>query len=160
MRGEVVTPRSWVIALPAALTAAFLSAGVSACLQSETQRKDELRERAEEILPPGARLLVIGYGDCVELAASPSCAEVVFEMAEPDSGTRAALLRDEAERHGWKITHSDDAPGGWSVFASRGDFTAVAFLWRPEAYGVDCRGQPNPKSDDDRFCFNTLNVQS
>ena len=43
--------------------------------------------------------------------------------------------------------------------ASRGDFTAVAFLWRPEAYGVDCPGQPNPKSENDRFCFNTLNIE-
>ena len=155
----MVKRRSWAIVVPAALTAALLSAGVSACLQSEPQRKEELRQRAEEILPPGARVRVIGYGDCVELAASPSCAEVVFEMTERDSGARAALLRAEAERNGWKITHSDDAPGGWSVFASRDDFTAVAFLWRPEAYGVDCRSQPNPKSEDGRFCFNTLNIE-
>jgi hypothetical protein len=40
---------------------------------SEGQRKAELRERAEEILPTGARGHVLGYGDCVELAPSPLC---------------------------------------------------------------------------------------
>jgi hypothetical protein len=151
--------RTWVLVWPAVLTAAFLSTGVSACVQSESQRKAELRKRAEEILPRDARIRVIGYGDCVELAASPSCAQVVFEMSERDSGARAALLRDEAERNGWTVTHSDDAQGGWSVFAKRGEFTAVAFLWRPEVYEVDCTDEPDPRSDTDKFCFNTLNIE-
>jgi hypothetical protein len=117
-----------------------------------------MREQADELLPPGARIRVIGYGDCVELAASPSCAQVVFEMKERDSAARAASVRAEAERNGWRITHSDDAQGGWSVFAQRRGFTAVAFFWRPEVYGADCE-HPNPRSEDDKFCFNTLNIQ-
>jgi hypothetical protein len=153
------TRRNRVLVLPAALTALFLGTGVSACLQSGSQRKTELRERAEELLPPDARVRAVGYGDCVELAASPSCAKVVFEMPQRDSEARAALLRAEAERNGWTITHSDDAQGGWSVFATRGEFTAVAFLWRPEVYEVDCTDEPDPGSEPDRFCFNTLNIQ-
>jgi hypothetical protein len=137
---------------------AFLSLGVSSCLQTEEQRKAELRERAEEILPPSARLRVLDYGDCVELASSPSCAQVVFEMPERDSARRAALVRAEAERNGWTVTHSDDAQGGWSAFLKRDEFTAVVFLWRPEVYDVDCQGRPDPTVDSNRFCFNTLSV--
>jgi glutamate/tyrosine decarboxylase-like PLP-dependent enzyme len=138
--------------------AAFLSLGISGCFQTEEQRKAELRERAEEILPPRARLRVLDYGDCVELASSPSCAQVVFEMPERDSARRAALVRAEAERNGWTVTHSDDAQGGWSAFLKRDEFTAVVFLWRPEVYDVDCEGRPNPTLESNRFCFNTLSV--
>jgi hypothetical protein len=137
---------------------AFFSLGVSGCLQTEEQRKAELRERAEEILPPSARLRVLDYGDCVELASSPSCAQVVFEMRERDSARRAALVRAEAERNGWTVTHSDDAQGGWSAFLKRGEYTAVVFLWRPEVYEVDCEGRPDPTLESNRFCFNTLSV--
>jgi hypothetical protein len=84
---------------------------------------------------------------------------MVFAVSEPDSARRAARLRVEAEDHGWTITDSDDAPGGWSVFASRNGFTAVAFLWRPEAYDVDCQKQPDPRSEADKFCFNTLSIE-
>jgi hypothetical protein len=137
---------------------AFFGLGISGCLQSEEQRKAELRERAEEILPPSARLRVLDYGDCVELASSPSCAEVVFEMPERDSARRAALVRAEAEHNGWTVTHSDDAQGGWSAFLERDEFTAVVFLWRPEVYDVDCQGRPDPTVESNRFCFNTLSV--
>ena len=85
---------------------------------------------------------------------APSCVQVIFELAEPDSAGRAALLRDSAERNGWSVTHAEDAAGGWSVWLKRDEFTAVAFLWRPEVY--ECNGEPDPKSDD--YCFNTLNV--
>ena len=137
---------------------AFFGLGISGCLQTEEQRKAELRERAEEILPPSARLRVLDYGDCVELASSPSCAQVVFEMPERDSAGRAALVRAEAERNGWTVTHSDDAEGGWSAFLKRAEYTAVVFLWRPEVYDVDCEGRPDPTLESNRFCFNTLNV--
>jgi hypothetical protein len=140
------------------LLSAFFGLGVDACLQTEGQRKAELERRADEILPSEARVLVMGYGDCVELAPSPSCSKVVFEMDELDSARRAALVREEAERNGWTVTHSDDAQGGWSVFLKKDEFTAVVFLWRPEVYDVDCKGQPDPNSDADRFCFNTLNL--
>ena len=146
------------IAIGASLLAAFLGLGVSACVQTEAQRKADLRERAEEILPASAHIRVLGYGDCVELASSPSCAKVVFEMRERDSGRRALLIRTEAIRNGWTLTRSDDAQGGWSVFLRRGDSTAVAFLWRSEVYGADCDGEPDARSDSNKFCFNTLNI--
>jgi glutamate/tyrosine decarboxylase-like PLP-dependent enzyme len=137
---------------------AFLSLGISGCLQTEEQRRAQLRERAEEILPRSARLRVLDYGDCVELASSPSCAQVVFEMPERDSARRAALVRAEAERNGWTVTHSDDAQGGWSAFLKRAEYTAVVFLWRSEVYDVDCEGRPDPTLESNRFCFNTLSV--
>jgi hypothetical protein len=140
------------------LVSAFFALGVDACLQTEDQRKTELKTRADEILPSGARVLVMGYGDCVELAPSPSCSQVVFEMNEDDSARRAARVREEARGNGWTVTHSDDAQGGWSVFLKKDEFTAVVFLWRPEVYEVDCKGQPDPNSDADSFCFNTLNL--
>jgi hypothetical protein len=141
------------------LISALFGLGVDACLQTEGQRKTELRNRADEILPSEARVLVMGYGDCVELAPSPSCSKVVFEMDAVDSAERAARMREEATGNGWTVTHSDDAQGGWSVFLKKDEFTAVVFLWRPEVYDVDCKGQPDPNSDANRFCFNTLNLR-
>lgn len=143
----------------ALLLAAFLGLGASACVQTENQRKENLRDGVEELLPQNARVLVLDYGDCVELAASPSCASVVFEMPERDPAERAAQIRAKAKDHGWTVTHSDDAPGGWSVFTRRGDFTAAAFLWRPEVYGVNCKNHPDPESESERVCFNTLNIE-
>jgi hypothetical protein len=140
------------------LVSVLFGLGVDACLQTEEQRRTELKRRADEILPSEARVLVMGYGDCVELAPSPSCSQVVFEMDEDDSARRAARVREEARGNGWTVTHSDDAQGGWSVFLKKDEFTAVVFLWRPEVYDVDCKGQPDPNSDADRFCFNTLNL--
>jgi hypothetical protein len=140
------------------LLSAFFALGVDACLQTGEQRKAELKRRADEILPSEARVLVMGYGDCVELAPSPSCSKVVFEMNELDSARRAALVREEARRNGWTVTHSDDAQGGWSVFLKKDEFTAVVFLWRPEVYDVDCKGKPGPNTEAGSFCFNTLNL--
>jgi hypothetical protein len=140
------------------LLSSLFGLGVDACLQTGEQRKAELKRRADEILPDEARVLVMGYGDCVELAPSPSCSEVVFEMDELDSARRAERVREEARRNGWTVTHSDDVQGGWSVFLKKDGFTAVVFLWRPEVYDVDCRGNPDPNSDAGRFCFNTLNL--
>lgn len=137
---------------------AFFALGVDACLQTGEQRKAELKRRADEILPAEARVLAVGYGDCVELAPSPCCSQVVFEMEELDSGGRAALVREEARRNGWTVTHSDDARGGWSVFLKKHEFTAVVFLWRPEVYDVDCKGKPDPNSEAGSLCFNTLNL--
>ena len=141
--------------VPAALLTAFVSTGISACLQTPGQRRATLRERANEILPPGARIRAFGYGDCVELAESPSCARVVFELPEHDSGRRASEVRDEAQSHGWAITQSGNTAGGWNLFLKRDGYTAFVVLWRPEAYGqVDCR-RPTPRDD---VCFNTLNL--
>jgi hypothetical protein len=138
------------------LLVGFLGLGGDACLQTEGQRRAELEKRTEEILPESAQVRVLGFGDCVELAPSPSCARVLFELPERDSARRAALVRDSAERHGWIVTHTDDAEGGWSVWLKRNEFTAVVFLWRPEVYEADCGGEPDP--DADPYCFNTLNL--
>ena len=80
-------------------------------------------------------------------------------MPQRDSAVRAALLREEAKRNDWRVTHSDDAQGGWSVFAERKGFTAMAVLWRSDVYDVDCDDHPNPRSESGKLCFNTLNVE-
>jgi hypothetical protein len=154
MRAERWVPFSGV----GVLVIAFFGLGLSGCLQTEGQRKAELEERASEIIPAGAHVRSLGYGDCVELTSSPSCAEAVFEMAQPDSADRALLLRTTASSHGWTVTNSDDAQGGWSVSLEHDGFSAVAFLWRPEAYNADCREPLDPASEPDKFCFNSVSV--
>ena len=132
---------------------AFLASGVSSCLQTDSQRRSELRARADEILPDSAHVRAFGYGDCVELASSPSCARAVFELPVRDSAERARLVRAEAERHGWTITEDGDAEGGWSLFLKRPGFTAAVFLWRSSLYVRDCHIRHPPDE-----CFNTLNL--
>ena len=136
------------------LLAAFISTGISACLQTENQRRAALRARAHEILPPDARIRAFGYGDCVELAPSPSCARVVFSLRELSSERRAEQVRDAAQAHGWTITRSDDAQGGWNLFLKRNGYTAYDVLWRPDVYQVKCQRRA-PRDD---VCFNTLNL--
>jgi hypothetical protein len=152
-RGHLLVTSGLFVAL------AFLVLGVGGCFATEAERKAELRDRVEELIPASARVLVITYGDCVELGGSPSCAQVVFEMPQRDSAVRAALVRAEAKRNSWTVTHSDDAPGGWSVFAERKGFTAMAVLWRSDVYEVNCNNHPDPRSESGKFCFNTLNVE-
>jgi hypothetical protein len=148
-------PRTRLLVLPALLLASFVGTGISACLQTEEGRRATLRDRAAEIVPTTARIRSLGYGDCVELAPTPSCARVVFELSERDSARRAALVRRTAEEHGWEVTRSDDAEGGWSLFLKRKGFTAFVVLWRPEKYPqADCHG----KEARDDVCFNTLNL--
>ena len=157
---EFVGKRSHLLVVAGFLVSlAFLGLGTSGCFGTEAGRKADLRERVEELIPASARVLVISYGDCVELAASPSCVQVVFEMPQRDSAVRAALVREEAKRNDWRVTHSDDAQGGWSVFAERKGFTAMAVLWRSDVYDVDCDDHPNPRSESGKLCFNTLNVE-
>jgi hypothetical protein len=98
----------------------------------------------------------LGYGDCVELAPSPSCASAVFELPIADSGERAALVRATATRNGWTVRHSSDEQGGWIVDLKRGAFVAVVFLWRPEVYGARCDRRSTPASDE--FCFDKVAV--
>jgi hypothetical protein len=133
--------------------AVFLTSGVSSCLQTGGQRRAVLRHVAKELLPPGAHIRALGFGDCVELASSPSCARVVFELPQHDSASRAKTVRAVAEANGWTVTQSGDAPGGWNLFLRRSGFTAYVVFWRPEVYGLRCDG-PQPKDD----CFNTLNL--
>ena len=134
--------------------AALLSTGISACLQTESQRRATLRASAKEILPATATIRSLGYGECVELAPSPSCARVVFELHARESFQRAESVRAAAKRHGWKVTHSYDGQGGWSLFLKRKEFTALVVLWRPERYPRVCRGHGRR----DEICFNTLNL--
>ena len=136
------------------LVAAFVTSGVSSCLQTGGQRRGALRHAAEELLPPQARIRGLGFGDCVELASSPSCARVVFELPEGSSALRARSVRATAEANGWTVTHSDDAQGGWNLFLRRSGFTAFAVFWRPEVYGLRCEGA-HPKDE----CFNTINLE-
>ena len=141
------------LGLSALVLVAFLGSGVSACLQTGSQRRSELRSRADEILPDAAHVRAFGYGDCVELASSPSCARAVFELPGRGSPQRARLVRAEAERHGWTVTREDNAQGGWSLFLERPGFSAFVVLWRSELYVRDCHARRPPDE-----CFNTLNL--
>ena len=135
---------------------AFLGLGVSACLQTKGQRRADLEQRVQEILPPAARIRALGYGDCVELAPSPSCASASFELPIEDSGRRAALVREHATRNGWIVRHSGDAEGGWMLDLKRGGFTAAVFLWRPEVY--DARCDERSTVGEDEVCFDKVAV--
>jgi hypothetical protein len=127
-----------------------------ACRSGSSEKRNS--SGVQTILPARHACLPWATATVSMLAPSPSCSQVVFEMEELDSGGRAALVREEARRNGWTVTHSDDAQGGWSVFLKKHEFTAVVFLWRPEVYDVDCKGKPDPNSEAGSFCFNTLNV--
>src|SRR3954447_17880619 len=133
--------------------------GLAGCFESEAGREAELRDRALELLPAQGHILPYRLCGCVELAASPSCARVVFSMPQRDAAARASLVRSEAVQAGWTVTDSDDALGGWSVFAKRGGFTAVAVLFHPEAYDIDCTSSPDPRLEKNRYCFNTLDIE-
>jgi hypothetical protein len=92
--------------------------------------------------------------DCVELASNPSCARVVFELPERSSALRASAVRTTAVHNGWRVTESEDAQGGWSLFLRRAGFTAYAVFWRPEVFHLHCKG-PHPEDQ----CFNTINLE-
>jgi hypothetical protein len=141
------------LVLPALALAAFLGTGVSACLQTGSQRRSTLRARADEILPDAARVRAFGYGDCVELASSPSCARAVFELPVTDSKRRMRLVRAEALRHGWTVREADDAEGGWNLFLRRPGYTASVVFWRSRLYVRDCHVRRPPDE-----CFNTLDL--
>jgi hypothetical protein len=134
--------------------AALVGSGVSGCRPTKSERRSALRGAARELLPPQARIRALGFGNCVELAGSPSCAAAVFELPERSSALRARAVRSEAVKHGWTVAKMDDAEGGWSLFLRRRNFTATVFLWRPNVYRLRCTGS----HPDDR-CFNTLSVQ-
>jgi hypothetical protein len=145
---------SRVLLASCVLVAAFVTSGVSSCLQTDGQRRAALRDAAGELLPPRARIRAFGFGECVELASNPSCARAVFELPERSSALRAKRVRATAEANGWTVTHSDDAQGGWNLFLRRSGFTAYVVFWRPEVYGLRCDG-PHPKDE----CFNTINLE-
>ena len=134
-----------------AVIATLICSGVSACLQTSGQRRAALRRAAAELVPPSARIRALGFGDCVELASSPSCAHVVFQMPLRSPALRAQAVRARALRSGWRVVEMDDAEGEWSLFLRRPGFTASVFLWRPAVYSLRCGGtHPDDK------CFNTL----
>ncbi len=137
-----------------AVLISLLGTGLSSCAQTGDQRRATLRRTAEELIPAEARIRALDYGNCVELASSPSCAGVVFELPERAASRRARVVRATAERHGWTVVKMDDAEGGWSLFLRRPDYTANVVLWRPEVYGLTCKGAQPPDK-----CFNTLALQ-
>lgn len=134
--------------------AALAGSGVSSCLETGGQRRAALRHAAEGLLPPEARIRALGFGDCVELASTPSCARVVFELPERSSARRAQTVRATAVRHGWTVSQSGDAQGGWSMFLKRPGYTAYVVFWRREVYHPRCTGA-HPQDE----CFNTLNLE-
>lgn len=137
-----------------AVITAVVGSGVSSCLETGGQRRAALRHTAEGLLPPQAHIRALGFGDCVELASEPSCARVVFELPERSSAGRAQMVRATAIRHGWTVSQSGNAQGGWSMFLKRPGYSAYVVLWRPEVYHARCTGaHPEDK------CFNTLNLQ-
>jgi hypothetical protein len=146
--------RRRVLLAPALGLVALLCSGVGACLQTAGGRRGTLRQRVEEIVPDAARIRALGYGECVELASSPSCARAVFELPQHDSGARARIVRAEAEQHGWTVAKMDDAQGGWNLFLKRPGYTAFVALWRSELYVRNCHVRRPPDE-----CFNTVNLE-
>lgn len=137
-----------------AILATLFVGGAHASLRAGVDPRALLRSAAHELVPPGGRIRALGYGDCVELARSPSCAGVVFELPQRSSAARARAVRAVARRKGWTVARMDDAEGGWALFLIRGKLRANVFLWRPEVYGLECRSaQPDEK------CFNSAAIQ-
>jgi hypothetical protein len=132
----------------------LLTTGISACLETSGQRREELRTAVQELVPPESRIRANGFGDCVELASSPSCAGAVFELPQHASGARARAVRAAAVANGWTVAQMDDAEGGWMLYMKRGNLRANVFLWRPEVYHLSCSG-----SHPDDKCFNTADVE-
>src|SRR5437879_992518 len=83
-----------------AVLISLLGTGLSSCAQTGDQRRATLRRTAEELIPAEARIRALDYGNCVELASSPSCAGVVFELPERAASRRDRVVGATAERHG------------------------------------------------------------
>jgi hypothetical protein len=89
-----------------ALGAFALRVGAFSSDIHDTDRRAELTEAARSLLPPSWREIASQEGQCLALAAYPSCLAVLFDRQGRARAASAADVRAAARAAGWQPTES------------------------------------------------------
>jgi hypothetical protein len=92
-----------------ALGALMLRLGAFSSDIHDVARRTELAEAARSLLPPSWREVASQEGQCLALAAYPSCLTVVFDRHGQPRVASAAEVRAAARAAGWQLTEEDVA---------------------------------------------------
>jgi hypothetical protein len=92
---------------------------VAGCELLGVSRADRLRRDAHSLLPRSATTLRESTEDCVQLAPSPSCAVVYFEIDGEPFAARRRLVLERARAQGWNLARVSSGPGGVQLFFER-----------------------------------------
>ena len=117
-------------------------AGVSACGPS----RDDLRDGALSLIPPGSTTVKVIEGDCVELARSPSCVHIYYVRAGTLEGRTTAVQRAARDAE-WTRTLYDVLPGGTQLGFLRDRLRAAVFLELDHSAAA-CRRDPKRQCAD------------
>jgi hypothetical protein len=125
-----------VLALVAVLALGAFAVRVGAFSSDihDAARRTELTEAARSLLPPSWREVGSQEGQCVALAAYPSCLTVMFDRHGQPRVVSAADVRAAARAAGWQLTEEDVARSLTILHFRRGKLAAfVALLESPRS---------------------------
>ena len=98
-----------LLALVAALAVGVLALRLGAFSSDihDTDRRAELAEAARSLVPFSWREIASQEGQCIALAAYPSCLTVLFDRHGRARAASAAEVRAAARAAGWQPTRDD-----------------------------------------------------
>ena len=119
-----------LLALVAALALGALALRLGAFSSDihDTDRRAELAEAARSLVPSSWREIASQEGQCIALAAYPSCLTVLFDRHGGARAASAAEVRAAARAAGWQPTGDDIARSLTILHFRRGKFSAFVAL--------------------------------
>ena len=122
-----------------ALGALALRAGAFSSDIHDADRRGELAQAARSLLPSSWREVASSEGQCVTLAAYPSCLTVLFDRHEQTRAASASDVRAAARAAGWEPTGDDVGRSLTILHFRRGKL--AAFVALPESPRSTCGGR-------------------
>jgi hypothetical protein len=101
-------------------------------------RAAALHDAAHSLLPEHAQILLEEEGDCVELAASPSCVQAYFLADRLSLDERVSAVKSAAGEASWELRRSERMLGGTELRFGRGRYQAIVTLATDERRRGGC----------------------
>jgi hypothetical protein len=131
----------------AALACLLAAAALAGCARDETIGPEGLDAAARELVPPGADLVEIQEGTCLDIFGNPDCA-LVFLTAPGSEEARVAALVETARGAGWELVSERPRRDGTFVELRREGYRAFAAIREDERAGP-CHEDPDPGCADE-----------
>ncbi len=108
---------------------------------------EELRSRADELVPPTSEVVDVTEGACVQVEGNPPCVRIYLTGDQPETA-RADALERAAREAGWEVVARERVGGGTAFELEREGYRAFAAVWT-----ISC-----PEGRVDRACADEIQV--
>ena len=108
---------------------------------------EELRSRADELVPATSEIVDVTEGACLQVEGNPPCVRI-YLTGDQREAARADALERSAREAGWEVVSRERVGGGTAFELEREGYRAFAAVWT-----ISC-----PEGRVDRACADEIQV--